>query len=287
MKGLETDLALGRDAFSLPILRSLAEHLLELMDRRGYTPELEARWLNVTGFCLRPGLGVPLDDWRVRQLWKIHAQGVLHPHHDPCELNWWILWRRVAGGLTRGHQEELSSVMFPLLIPSLAKRAKQKPPRSKSQEAAEMWRAAASLERIGAKSRAQLGDALIVLIEERKGPKAALWCLGRIGARRLLYGPREATVRAATAADWARCLMKLPKPSKDEDRLSCLVSIGRLTGDRQLDLDEDVRREIAAYLEKLGAAEADRLPLTRVVEPDRDTERAAFGEGLPAGLRLG
>ncbi len=286
MKGLEADLSLGRDAFSLPILRALSEHLMELMDRRASSLELEARWLNVVGFCLRPGFGVPLDDWRVRQLWKIHAPGVLHPGHDPAELNWWILWRRVAGGLARGHQEELSSVVFPLLIPALAKRAKKKPPRTKSQEAAEMWRAAASLERIGAKSRAQLGDALVEMLEEKKAPKGALWCLSRIGARKLLYGPREATVRAETAADWARRLMKLGK-QKEEDEKPCLVSMCRLIGDRQLDLDEEPRKEVADYLAKHGASEELRAPLFKALELDRATESAAFGEGLPAGLRLG
>ena len=99
MKGLEEDLGLGRDAFPLTTLRVLAEHLLELADHRGATPALEARWLNLVGFCLRPGFGVAVDDWRVKQLWKIHSQDVLHPNHDPSEMNWWILWRRVAGGL--------------------------------------------------------------------------------------------------------------------------------------------------------------------------------------------
>jgi hypothetical protein len=287
MKGLENDLGMGRDSFSLPLLRALAEHLLELMDRRAASAELEARWLNIVGFCLRPGFGVPLDDWRVRQLWKIHAPGVLHPGHDPCELNWWILWRRTAGGLSRGHQEELSSVVFPLLIPALSKRAKKKPPRPKSQEAAEMWRAAAALERIGAKSRAQLGDALMELIEEKKAPKGALWCLGRIGARRLLYGPREATVRGQTAGEWARRLIKLGKPSKEEDPTSALIAMCRMVGDRQFDVDDDVRREVAAYLEKAGVSEEARAPLMKVLELDRATESAAFGEGLPSGLRLG
>jgi hypothetical protein len=288
MKGLESDLGLNRDAFSLPILRMLAELLLELMERRAITPELEARWLNVVGFCLRPGFGVAVDDWRVRQLWKIHAQGVLHPGHDPCELNWWILWRRVAGGLSRGHQEELASVVFPLVIPALAKRAKKKPPRAKSQEAAEMWRAAASLERIGAKSRAQLGEALVEQIEKKGAPKGALWCLGRIGARKLLYGTREATVRASTAAEWSRRIMKAERRAKDEeDPTACLLALCRLSGDRQLDVEEEVRTEVSAYLEKLGVSEADRAPLFRVVEADRKSESAAFGENLPAGLRLG
>jgi hypothetical protein len=258
------------------------------MHRRALTPELEARWLNVVGFCLRPGFGVAVDDWRVRQLWKIHTQGVLHSGHDPCGLNWWILWRRVAGGLSRGHQEELASVVFPLIIPALAKRAKRKPPRGKSQEAAEMWRAAASLERIGAKSRAQLGEALVEQIEKKSAPKGTFWCLGRIGARKLLYGTREAIVRASTAAEWARRIMKVEKRTKeDDDPAACLLALCRLSGDRQLDVEEDVRSEVSAYLERLAVSEADRAPLLRVLEVDQTSESAAFGENLPAGLRLG
>ncbi|MCA9554094.1 MAG: hypothetical protein KC933_28935, partial [Myxococcales bacterium] len=286
MKGLEEDLALGRDAFPLPVLRTLAEHLVELMERRALSAALETRWLNVVGFCLRPGFGVPMDDWRVRQLWKIHAQGVLHPAHDPAELNWWILWRRVAGGLARGHQEELASRAFPMVIPALAKRAKKKPPKPQSQEAAEVWRAAASLEQIGAKSRAQLGDGLMQLLEEKKAPRGALWCLGRIGARKLLYGPREATVRPQVAEAWARRLMALKKPPKDEHPASCLVAMCRLTGDRQFDLPEGIRKEVAAFLTERGVPEEQLRPLFEIVQVDTKTEAQAFGEGLPVGLTL-
>ena len=286
MKGLEQDLGMGRDAFPLPVLRSLAEHLLELMERRALSPELEARWINITGFCLRPGMGVPMDDWRVRQLWKIHAQGVLFPSHAPAELNWWILWRRVAGGLARGHQEELAARVFPMIIPALAKRAKKKPPRTSSQEAAEMWRAAASLERISSRSRAQLGDALLLLLEEGKAPKGALWCLGRIAARKLLYGPREATVRPETAAAWAKRFIALKRPPKDEDPLACLVSLGRLTGDRQLDLPEEDRKALAGHLVGRGAQDAAVRPLLEIVQVDVAAQGAAFGEGLPVGLTL-
>ncbi len=287
MKGLERDLEMSRDAFPLPTLRALGEHLLELMELRSISAAIEARWLNLVGFCLRPGFGVPVDDWRVRQLWKIHAQGVLHTGHDPCELNWWILWRRVAGGLTRGHQEELASRAFPMVIPSLAKRAKRKPPRFKTQEAAEIWRAAASLERISAKSRTQLGEALVEALEKAQSPRGALWCLGRIGSRKLLYGPREATVRGQTATEWAKRLTKVAKLPKDEDPVACLIALARRTGDRQFDLEDTARRLIDQWLIDRGVSEELRRPLHEVIEVDQRTQVTAFGEGLPTGLMLG
>jgi molecular chaperone DnaK (HSP70) len=286
MKGLESDLGLRRDDLPLATIRVLAEHLLELMDLRAVTPEHEARWLNLIGFCLRPGSGFALDDWRVRQLWKIHASGPVHAGRDPVELNWWILWRRVAAGLGRGHQEELASILFPLLVPALAKRAKRKPPRPKSQEAVEMWRAAASLEQLSAKTRAQLGDALVELIEKKLAPKSAFWCLGRIGARKLFYGPREATVRPQTVAEWIDRVLAVEKPSKEEDPTDALIAMGRLVGDRQFDLEEEPRKKLITNLTARGVPHDHLLPLEQVMALDAAQESAAFGEGLPAGLRL-
>lgn len=286
MKGLEEDLGLERDAFPLFALRGLAEHLIERMEHRGGTPELEARWLNVTGFCLRPGFGLSLDDWRVRQLWKIHGPGPIHPGSDEVVLNWWILWRRVAGGLSRGPQDELSSRLFPLLIPSLHKRAKKKPPKPQSQEAAEMWRAAAALEQISAKQRATLGGALMELLEAKKSPKGGLWCLSRIGARKLLYGPRESTVKPSVAVEWLERLYALPKTPKDEDPTAAILALARVTGDRQLDLPEEARQKAAQVLEARGVSEAIRRALVEVVEVDRGAQSAAFGDTLPTGLTL-
>lgn len=286
MKGLEEDLGLPRDGFPLTTLRALAEHLIERMEGRGTSPQLEARWLNVTGFCLRPGFGLSLDDWRVKQLWRIHGPGALHPGTDEVALNWWILWRRVAGGLSRGPQDELAARLFPLLVPSLHKRAKRKPPKPQSQEATEMWRAAAALEHISAKQRSVLGGALIEIIENKKAPKGALWCLSRIGARKLLYGPRESSVKPGTAAGWLERLYQVPKLPKGEDPTAAILALARLTGDRQLDLPEEARTAADRFLEARGVKDELRRALFEVVQLDRGSQSAAFGDSLPEGLSL-
>lgn len=286
MKRLETALDLGRNEIPLPVLRFLAEHLLEKMGLRGRTPEHEARWLNVVGFCLRPGFGSAMDAWRVRQLWKIHGPGLQHPSHAASELNWWILWRRVSGGLGRGPQEELNSRVSPLLVPALHKRAKKKPPRPKSEEAAEMWRAAASLERLSAKARAQLGDALLDVLESNKAPKGALWCMSRLGSRRLLYGPKEVTVRPGVASRWIDRLLALPKPPKDGSIPDTVLALARMCGDRQLDLDEDRRQALDVELAQRGLSDDRRRALFDVVGTDRAAQGAAYGDDLPLGLAL-
>ena len=32
---------------------------------------MENRWWNLAGFLMRPGFGYPLDDFRMKELWKM------------------------------------------------------------------------------------------------------------------------------------------------------------------------------------------------------------------------
>ena len=73
----------------------------------------EARWLNLLGFALRPGYGLAVDDWRVAETWRLLQGKLVHPT-AACRNEWWILWRRIAGGLAAGQQQALAD---PLLAP--------------------------------------------------------------------------------------------------------------------------------------------------------------------------
>ena len=57
------------------------------------------------------------------------------------EIEWWIFWGRVAGGLNRNQQTDIFQRLSPTLLPRAAKR-----PRVNPSLLREMWRAAASLE---------------------------------------------------------------------------------------------------------------------------------------------
>jgi len=64
---LEQTLALGRNSWPLSAIRRLADRMLELSAARRKSAALEMRWLNLCGFCLRPGFGFPGDDYRVER----------------------------------------------------------------------------------------------------------------------------------------------------------------------------------------------------------------------------
>ena len=60
----------------------------------------------MAGFLLRPGFGVVGDDLRIDALWRVHDDGPCFPGRR-IKSQEYILWRRVAGGLTRERQTRL------------------------------------------------------------------------------------------------------------------------------------------------------------------------------------
>jgi molecular chaperone DnaK (HSP70) len=281
MKQLQAILG-PKDGWSFTVLRALWEPLKELRGGRGKSPQHEARWMNLVGYTLRPGFGYPLDDWRVKETWRLFNAGLVHDKDDPCKLEWWILWRRVSGGLTRTQQDEIFKRVAPHFLPSFAKKAERKSPGP--QEAAEMWRCVASMERIPAKQKAELGDVLLATIEKRKMGAEGLWALERLGARVPLYGPVEGVVPKARAEKWVERLMAMEW--KGEAHALAAAEMARASGDRARDLDEALRRRLAERLK--SAPDGERLARV-VLEPtarEAREERLAFGDSLPSGLRL-
>jgi molecular chaperone DnaK (HSP70) len=262
---LEQTLALGRNSWPLSAIRRLADRLLELAEGRRKSPPLEMRWLNLCGFCMRPGFGFPGDDFRIEQARRIYAGGLQFANQVQNEIDWWIFWGRVAGGLNKNQQVDVFQRLSPVLLPRGTKR-----PRLNNSLLREMWRAASSLELLPLQTKTQLGDALLGQVKKGEMVENALWCLSRIGARKLFYGPINQVLAPPIATRWVEALLKV---SKSQD---ALVSIARRTGDSTRDLlpatIELVRRKIPESL--IPALEGE-------VEEDLGK---IFGEELPSGL---
>ena len=56
---LEQTMGLGKNSWPLAAIRSMADAYLTVADGRKKSPAYEMRWLNLAGFCLRPGFGYP------------------------------------------------------------------------------------------------------------------------------------------------------------------------------------------------------------------------------------
>ena len=289
VKALEEALEIPRDRWPPSALRALWDPLLASAPARSKSPAHELRWLNLSGYCLRPGVGFPLDELRIKALWPTFHAGVAHPKDKQNWAEWWILWRRVAAGLNRPHHEEIHRRIQPYLLPPKGGSGKKATrPKPEAHELAEIWRCAASLERLDPSSKAALGSALVGTLGTSGRSSQALWCLGRLGARDLLYGAANFVVHPATASAWADHLIRFD-PANDRERSEAafaLAEVARLTGDRARDLDELLRSRAIDRLQYLGASEP-QIAAVREVRPREAGEQSqALGDALPVGLRL-
>jgi hypothetical protein len=288
-RALEAALDASRERWPTGLCRRLWEFLLETAENRRRSPALSGRWSHLAGYCLRPGFGDSLDRFRVEQLWKsMHAArkdatGRALPPAMEGGADVWIMWRRVAGGLNQALQQNLLDRLRPILLP----RGKViiKPG---ANELAEMWRAAASLERVDVKHKQTLGEALLKQVVRSPVPTYAFWSLTRLGARSLLYGPLNAIVHSQIVEGWLNQLLNF-EPGNESERLGwgfCLAQFARRTGQRVLDVDEAHAGRVLETLRRISAPEDWIRMVEEIVDVESEDRSRMFGESLPIGLRV-
>ncbi len=114
---LEQTLGLGRNPGRCRRFENWRTAMLELAEGRKRSAAHEARWLNLCGFCLRPGFGFPGDDFRIEQARRVYAAGLQFANQVQNEIEWWIFWGRVAGGLNKNQQTDMFQRLSPTLLP--------------------------------------------------------------------------------------------------------------------------------------------------------------------------
>ncbi len=263
---LEQALGLGRNSWPVSAIRRLADKLLELSEGRKRSAAHELRWLSLAGFCLRPGFGFPGDDYRVEQARRIYASGLQFTNAIQNEIEWWIFWGRVAGGLNKNQQTDIFQRLSPTLLP----RANAKRTRVNPSLLREMWRCAASLELLPAQTRTQLGEELLPRVVKNDFVDTGLWCLARLGARKLFYGPINQVLPPSTGARWLEALLKVPKAQ------DAVFSIARHTGDSTRDLPIHTLDVVRRAFPDL---DLDHEPADQLAQMGK-----VFGEELPSGL---
>jgi molecular chaperone DnaK (HSP70) len=290
VKRLEELLDAPREEWPPSALRAFWDPLLEQAEQRTKSPRHESRWFNLAGFVLRPGRGFPLDEIRIKALWPIFHLGVRSIKDVQCWAEWWILWRRVAAGLSRPHHEEIYRRLAPFLLPAKGSNAAKKAGRPKPEphELAEMWRCAAGLERLTPEIKESLGNALLKEVSSGVPGAHVLWCTGRLGARVPLFGPANTVVPKEAAERWTKALLGRPlAPGRESgDTIFALAQLARVANDRARDLDDALRAEVLTRLAQLGAPEVVLRPVREYHELESAQQVQALGDTLPIGLRL-
>lgn len=280
VKKMTAVLTLKKDKWPLSLIRKISDDLLDMAPEVRRTPEVESRWMNLLGYCMRPGRGDGFDPHRVKTLWKRYKQGPWNEKNLQVRSEWWILWRRVAGGLGPGYQRQISQDLTAVL-----NAGKGKKPRMPFQERLEIWMLIANLEHLLAKDKIRWGRQLLAEIEGPICDPRLLWTIARIGARELLYGPSDRVVDPDEAFRWCKKLMDIASRTP-KHLLPAVTSIARKTGDRVRDLQQPQRDEIIAWMSAFSDVDRHLKQMNEVVPITAEEENHLFGESLPSGLVL-
>ncbi len=280
IKKIETALNLGRKTWPLFAVRKMWDSLIKVKDRKQATPIHEARWLNLSGFLLRPGFGYQLDEWRMKDLWKLYLEGLAFPNNGQCRAEWWTLWRRVAGGLESAKQETIYRHIALWLLPS-----KKKKKKVSGAEVSEMWMLAASLEHLSPSIKTEIGNELVQNLKKWKGKSIEqyYWAISRIGGREPFHGPIDKVVPKETVAKWIESILKSDWPNPKSAGYA-VAQLARKTDDRTRDIDKELRNRIIDRLSQYTWSERLIRQIKELIPIEWEDEKEIFGESLPVGL---
>lgn len=291
MKQLTEVIGQPRAEWPSSLLRAMWAELLELSDGRRKSAQHEARWLNLAGFCLRPGFGMAADDWRVEETWKATNGRLVHST-SACLAELRTLCRRISGGLSAGRQTQVASSVLPAIRQRFRQvqtgRGKAAPYASGNHEAAEIWRMLGSMELLPQPVRIEMGSMIVNLLNRSSFESvrsALVWSLGRIGGRVPIYGPLNLVVPLPEVTEWIETLLREGDLQEATTQLT-LMQLSRKTNDRFRDINDSLRKRVVDRLSTIGAKNHFVQLIAEGGTLESEEAGLILGESLPVGLRL-
>ncbi|MCL2776612.1 MAG: hsp70 family protein [Polyangiaceae bacterium] len=270
-----------RGSWTMQTARELGDRLLDNTGARRRSAHHERNYWLLLGFCMRPGFGDPGDLDRVQRAWPMFESRLAFPGEPRGWQQFFIAWRRMAGGMTEPMQVAFRDAMDAVIAPA---EAGLKKPKRMPDAPDELLATLASFERVPVARRVALGEWVV----ERTWASgdARLWSsLGRIGARVPLYASVHHVVPPSMAEAWLDRILRL-KWESISTAPHAAVQLARVTGDRARDVSDKHRNEVEKKLMAIGAKPAWIQAVRELVSVGDEERVAILGEGLPIGLRL-
>lgn len=285
METLENQFQQPRREWPPSILRGLCDSVLKVADRRKITPAHEIRWWNLVGFLLIPGFGYPLDDFRIKELWKIILSDSKTVVSGECQVQKWICFRRCSAGYSKGQQLQLAHELLPLILNK--KNKIELKGKSEFSQYAEKIRALASLELIETSMKIKIGDALVERIVSGQAISVDYWALGRIGARHLFHGSNANVVSKEICFSWIKKLIGAANLNWKEFPF-LIVQLARKTDCREINFSQGMIDEVLDFFSNNENSREElpniRKALLEVSLVSTQDQEKIFGDHLPSGL---
>jgi hypothetical protein len=276
MRDLEELFHRRRESWNPLWLRALWEPLHAAITRRRAGADYEAAWLGAAGYFLRPGYGVALDDFRIHQLWNIRSLGLAYPKIKLVKEQYYIMWRRVSGGLGKSAQEELYAEVLPVL-------------RTHVKQANEAFQMASSFELLPLDKKHELLGLLLhgAFLRMDRHCEPYLWSLGRLLSRHPLYAGEDSVMPPSAVEGCFLMLREWDWKSPNHRYIPTLFALAcRKVNNRALDVSPELRRRVLAMMITAGARESLVEQVREYVPVKHEDLNILFGETLPSGLAI-
>ncbi|MCG3742666.1 molecular chaperone DnaK [Vibrio cincinnatiensis] len=273
-----------RDEWDFITLRQLFDTLAQGRKRRRRSEQHEKNWLRLAGFTLRPGFGDATDSWRIEQMWGLYQQGIQFQNHQGWS-DWWVFWRRIAGGLNQEQQETILADIAKYLHPGATKNPQTaKSAQEMGYEA--MVRLAASLEHLEVEDKILLTQWFLnKACHQHQFEQAHWWAVGRLASRTPLYASQHTVIPRDIVEQWLPKLLEQDWQREPMIAFAC-VMICRKTGDRTLDIRDDIRQQVTEKLKQCKAPTSWIHLMDSRGELSAGESKRMFGDTLPSGLIL-
>lgn len=289
-----------RGDWNIATLRAMADQLLVHTKRRRRSAAHERVWFWLVGYCLRPGYGMAGDANRMAQLWQLFDAGLQYDAESQNQSHWWLMWRRVCGGLVQNEQEVLAERVLALLARlTSGKRQKVKGKGAallKAQAAGQgdAVRLLGMLERLPLARRTEIGNQLFKQLKQDVNSESLWWSLGRIGARQLIGADQHGggvlqPLPPATIARWLPDLIQVLKGKKaypTEAAAFAIMQMAARTPDPLSNIEAALSERVQAALSALKVPSRWVQAIETVLDQDDADQQMRLGEQMPHGLRL-
>lgn len=274
-----------REGWDVGVLRALFDALLARAKRRRRTADHERVWLNLAGWCLRPGVGAELDAWRMQQVWALYAQGLGHARETANWTEWWVFWRRVAAGLNEAQQMQVLEAVAAAMQKTVQQATVRNGGKSSWGSYDDMLRLFAAMEAVPWQYRQEMGQWMLQRLRRPDESVQTWWALGRLAARQPLAANAHLVMPPSAAQEFLDATMQQDW-RRNETAMFAAVQITRMTGDVARDFPDSVRQHVLDKMRAAGAPQRWLELVDSVVQMQAEDQKRSLGDSLPPGLVL-
>ena len=285
VKSLKQDLdqLLGsREAWSLATSRRIVDKLLALKAGRNKSAQHERQWLQLLGYCLRPGYGAQGDEQRVQQVVNLTKAGT---QFDTAAVwgQYWTLYRRIAGGLSSAQQAQLFKEFSQFYSPA-GQRSREKMKALTTRSSDDLIRLMGALEALPQEDKLTITEWLLKRLKKSSEPDTAWWTIGRIASRHLLSGQPEQRIAESNVEEMIQLALKEDWKKRKQAGLAAVLMTQVSFGEAII--WSSYRQQVAKKLTKDKCPNQWTERLQSQAEISNEELNALVGESLPIGLRL-